>query len=82
MLIVIPMNILSGGNTPLDSMPTAIQWIMFFSPTTHFVNISQAILFRRAGLEAVWIDFVAVAFIAAAFFGIALVRFRASVATA
>ncbi len=82
MLVVVPMNILSGGTTPLDSMPTAIQTIMFFSPTTHFVNISQAILFRGAGLEAVWIDFVAVALIAATFFGIALARFRASVAAA
>ena len=55
---------------------------MFFFPTTHFVKISQAILFRGAGLSAVWVDFVAVALIAAAFFGIALRRFRASVAAA
>lgn len=82
MLVVMPMNILSGGNTPLDSMPLAIQWIMFFSPTTHFVNISQAILFRGAGLAGVWVDFVAVALIAASFFGVALYRFRSSVARA
>jgi len=82
MLVVMPMNILSGANTPLESMPTAVQWIMFFSPTTHFVSIAQAILFRGAGFAAVWIDFVAVAVIAAGFFGIALARFRSSVATA
>ncbi len=82
MLVVMPMNILSGGNTPLDSMPVAIQWIMFFSPTTHFVSMAQAILFRGAGLEAVWPNLLAVSLIAATFFSIALARFRVSVATA
>ncbi|MGH0031444.1 MAG: ABC transporter permease [Myxococcota bacterium] len=81
MLVVIPVNILSGGNTPFDAMPDVIRWIMFFSPTTHFVTISQAILFRGAGLAAVWLPFVAVALIAAVLFGVALARFRASVAT-
>ena len=82
MLVVMPMNILSGGNTPLDAMPVSIQWIMFFSPTTHFVSIAQAILFRGAGLEVVWDEFLAVALIAAGFFAIALTRFRSSVARA
>ncbi len=82
MLVVIPMNVLSGGNTPLDSMPAMIRHIMFFSPTTHFVSIAHAILFRGAELAAVWTHFMAAALIAGAFFGIALVRFRSSVATA
>jgi ABC-2 type transport system permease protein len=74
------MSILSGNTTPLDSMPPAIQIIMQFSPSTHFVSFSQAILYRGAGFPIVWPEFAAVAAIGAVFFLGALLRFRASVA--
>jgi ABC-2 type transport system permease protein len=50
LLVALPLNILSGGNTPLDSMPPWLQAIMRLSPSTHFVSFAQAILFRGAGL--------------------------------
>lgn len=76
MLVAVPMNILSGANTPLESMPVALQKIMQFSPSTHFVSFAQAILFRDAGLAVVWRDFVAVAVVGCLFLGLALLRFR------
>jgi ABC-type multidrug transport system permease subunit len=45
-LIVLPMILLSGGYTPLESIPPALQFVMQAVPTTHFVKIAQAILFR------------------------------------
>jgi ABC-2 type transport system permease protein len=78
--IVFPMMLLSGGYTPLDGMPQAIRTVTMFSPTTHFVSIAQAILFRGAGFGLIWQSFAAVAAIGAVFFLGALVRFRASVA--
>ncbi len=81
MLVALPMNLLSGGNTPLDSMPLALQLIMQVSPSTHFVNFAQAILFRGAGLSVVWPDYLAVAVVGGIFFAAALLRFR-SVAAA
>lgn len=78
--IVFPMILLSGGYTPLDGMPQAIRTVTMFSPSTHFVSIAQAILFRGAGFELVWQSFAAVAAIGAVFFLGALLRFRASVA--
>lgn len=75
-LVAVPMNILSGANTPVESMPAALQAIMQFSPTTHFVSFAQAILFRDAGLAVVWRDFVAVAVVGCFFLGLALLRFR------
>jgi ABC-2 type transport system permease protein len=78
--IVFPMVLLSGGFTPLDSMPEVIRTIMMFSPTTHFVEFATAILFRGAGFGVVWQSFAAVAAIGAVFFMGALLRFRASVA--
>jgi ABC-2 type transport system permease protein len=82
-LLAIPvflvLNILSGGQTPLDSMPPWLQDVMQFSPTTHFVNLSMAILYRGASLTAVWPDFAAVVAMGLVFFLGALARFRRTV---
>ena len=50
MLVYLPMNMLSGGNTPLESMPPWLANFMQISPSTHFVAFAQAILYRGAGL--------------------------------
>ena len=50
-LVAVPMMLLSGSNTPLESMPLPLQYIMQASPSTHFVSFAQAILFRGAGLR-------------------------------
>jgi ABC-2 type transport system permease protein len=74
--VFIVMNLLSGGNTPLDSMPPFLQTVMQGSPSTHFVSIAQAILYRGAGFDTVWPEFAATAVIGAVFFVGALRRFR------
>ncbi|HVO92780.1 MAG TPA: ABC transporter permease [Terriglobales bacterium] len=76
MLVAIPMNMLSGGNTPLESMPPFLRTVMQASPSTHFVSFAQAILYRGAGFEVVWPQFLAVALIASVFLAGALLRFR------
>ncbi len=79
MLVYVVMLLLSGGNTPLDSMPEALQAIMLFVPSTHFVSLAQAIIFRDAGIETVWPNFLAAALIGVVFFLAALFRFRKTV---
>ena len=74
--LFIIMNLLSGGNTPLDSMPQLLQTVMQGSPSTHFVSFAQAILYRGAGFDIVWQEFAATAAIGAVFFVGALLRFR------
>jgi ABC-2 type transport system permease protein len=76
MLIAMPMNILSGTNTPLESMPPWLATIMQASPSTHFVSFAQAILYRGAGFDVVWPQFLVVAAIGGLFFVAALFRFR------
>lgn len=75
-LIVLPMNMLSGGFTPLESEPAWLQTAMQVSPSTHYVAFAQAILFRGAGFDVVWPRFAATAGIGALFFAWSLVRFR------
>ncbi len=45
-LIVFPMQMLSAGVTPRESMPRFVLDEMLRAPTSHFVSASQAILFR------------------------------------
>ncbi|GAA5232918.1 ABC transporter permease [Verticiella sediminum] len=75
-LVLLPLQMLSGGSTPRESMPDVVQNIMLLAPTTHFVELGQAILFRGAGFDVVWVQFVAMAVIGAVFFAVSLARFR------
>ena len=78
-MVLLPLQMLSGGMTPRESMPEFVQQIMMGAPTTHFVKLAQGILFRGAGLDVVWPQFLALAVISAALFGIALMRFRKTI---
>ncbi len=76
MLLLIPLQMLSGATTPFESMPAVIQTIMLAAPNTHFVMLAQSILFRGAGLDVVWPQLAALLAISAAYFAFALARFR------
>ena len=79
-LVLMPLQMLSGSSTPQESMPVWVQKVMQFAPTTHFVDITQGILFRGAGIEAMWKPFLKLFLIGAALFALSLKRFRKSVA--
>ncbi len=79
-LVYLVLNMLSGGATPLDSMPEWLESLLRLSPTTHFVNSALAILYRGADLSMVWPEIAATAAIGLVFFCVALVRFRRMIA--
>lgn len=79
--VVMPMMMLSGGFTPLDSMPEWVQWIMAVLPSPHFVRFSAAVLFKGAGMATVWPSFLAIVVIGTVFFLLALARFRTALTT-
>ena len=78
-LILLPLQLLSGGMTPRESMPELVQSVMLLAPTTHFVELGQAILYRGAGLDVVWQPFLALAAIGSALFALSLARFRKTI---
>ncbi|GEO87008.1 MULTISPECIES: ABC transporter permease [Alphaproteobacteria] len=79
--VLVIMNLLSGSITPMESMPVWLQNIMQASPSTHFVAFAQAILYRGAGLETVWVDLVVMVGLSALFFLVSLKRFRLTMAS-
>jgi ABC-2 type transport system permease protein len=78
-LILLPLQLLSGSFTPRESMPAFVQNLMLAAPTTHFVALGQAILFRGAGLGVVWPQFLALIAIGGVFFAVSLNRFRKTI---
>ena len=67
---------------PLESMPRWLTTVMQASPSTHFVSFAQAILYRGAGIDVVWPQFVFVGVIGAVFLAFAILRFRSTSAQA
>jgi ABC-2 type transport system permease protein len=79
-LILLPLQMLSGNSSPRESMPELVQNLMLLAPTTHFVMLSQAILFRGANIWVVWPQFLALTVIGGVFFVVSALQFRKSVA--
>ena len=77
MMVLLPLQVLSGGLTPRESMPDIIQTIMLAAPNTHFVSLAQSVLFRGAGLDVEWPQLALLGVIGAVFFIFSLQRFRA-----
>src|SRR5262249_22393363 len=78
-LVLLPLQMLSGSMTPRESMPAWVQNVMLVAPNTHFVVLAQAILYRGSGFDVVWPEFLALTTIGAVFFGITLWRFRQTI---
>lgn len=78
-LVLMPLDTLSGGTTPFESMPLAVRMLMSLSPTTHFIEMSQAILFRGAGIDVVWQQFLWLAAIGGVLFTVSHARFRRTI---
>ena len=76
MPVLIVMILLSGSTTPIESVPSWLRTAMQVSPSTHFVALSQAILYRGAGIAIIWPQLAALLAIGVAFFSLALMRFR------
>jgi ABC-2 type transport system permease protein len=79
-LVVMVIQLLSGGSTPVESQPGWLQAVTYFLPSRHFVSFSQIIIYRGGGLAAVWRNFTMVAVIGLAFFSYSVVLFRKSIA--
>lgn len=74
--IYIVTRLLSGGETPMESMSQTVQDITFFSPVTQFVMYAQSVLFRNADLAIVWPQLAILSVAGVLFLALALSRFH------
>jgi ABC-2 type transport system permease protein len=78
-LVVVVLQLLSGGSTPVESQPSWLQALTYLLPTRHFVTFSQVIVYRGGGLGAVWPSFAVVGGVGLAFFVYSVGAFRKSI---
>ena len=79
-LVVVVLQLLSGGSTPVESQPKWLQSMTYFLPTRHFVSFSQVIIYRGGGIGAVWKQFAMVSVVGLGFFIYSVSLFRKSIA--
>ena len=48
-LFIFPMIMFSGLLFPVENMPTAIQWISYFDPLTHYMGLLRNIMLKGGG---------------------------------
>ena len=77
-LTILPLMLLSGSITPFESMPMILQDLMQLMPTSHFVDLSQSILFKGAGISIIWKKMLIIFVIGAVFFSLTLILFKRS----
>ena len=78
--VFLTLNMLSGGPSPIESMPEPLQEAIQISPTMHFVKFIQAVLCRGAGIDVVWPHLAVLLALGAVFLALALARFRSMLA--
>ena len=79
-MVIMVLQLLSGGNTPVESQPQWLQALTYFLPSRHFVSFSQVIIYRGGGLSGVWRQFAMVSAVGLAFFIYSVSLFRKSIA--
>ncbi|WP_417807206.1 ABC transporter permease [Thioclava sp.] len=80
MLVIMPIMILSGGMSPIESQPLWLQPITWLLPSRHYMDFAIAITYRGAGLSVVWLEFLWTFLLGAAVLLLSLLLFRRSVA--
>jgi ABC-2 type transport system permease protein len=80
MMTIMSMMMLSGGMSPIESQPEVIQPLTWLLPSRHYMSFAQAVIFRGAGFDIVWPQFLTVAGLGTVFFAASLLLFRRSIA--
>lgn len=79
MMTIMPMMMLSGGMTPIESQPEIIQPVTWFLPSRHYTSFAQAVVFRGADISIVWTQLLTITGLGCVFFASSLALFRRSI---
>ncbi len=73
-----PFFILSGFAFPIAAMPKALQWFTMINPLRYFLVIIRAVFLKGVGINVLWLQFLALALLAAAMLTVSVLRFTKS----
>lgn len=79
MLTVLPILLLSGGETPIEGQPEWLQALTLFPPSRHYIACCQAIARKGAGIETIWPGLLWMALLGTSLLVASLMLFRRSV---
>jgi ABC-2 type transport system permease protein len=69
-------NLLSGAFMPVEAMPQWLQPVAVLNPIYHFGRITRGALIKGSGLDALWVDFLALLAFTVVFVSPSVRRFR------
>lgn len=75
-LFLLPAIVLSGFLYPVESMPTAFQYLTILNPVRHFLEVVRAVFLKGTGFSILWPQIVALTLMATFGLWAATVRFR------
>lgn len=79
-LFFLPAIILAGFLYPVHTMPAFFRWLSLLDPVRHFLTIVRGIFLKGQGMADLWPEFLVLAGMAVGALGLAVGRFRRSLA--
>jgi ABC-2 type transport system permease protein len=74
--INVPLGLVSGAVTPLESMPPIFQYLSFINPLRYYVEIMRGLLLKGVGLDVLWPNVIALFLFAIFLLTVSTSRFR------
>ncbi|MEH1792426.1 ABC transporter permease [Nostoc sp.] len=71
-----PLILLSGGNSPIASMPTYMQWLSYLDPLRYYIEVCRGVILKGVGLAELWSQVLILLLFAIALMGLSIRRFR------
>ncbi len=74
--VLSPFFILSGFAFPISSMPQVLQWFTYLNPLRYYLVVIRGTFLKGVGVDVLWPQFAAMAFLAAVLLTLSILRFR------
>jgi len=74
----VPMVLLCGAISPIESMPSFFQYLSWLNPLRHYVHILRSVLLKNAGWNVLWLPILMIVLFATLLFSISIYRFQNS----
>jgi ABC-2 type transport system permease protein len=75
-----PALLLSGFMFPIANMPLEVQWVTYLNPLRYFLVIIRGLFLKGVGVDVLWPQMAALAVLGLATMGLAVRRFRKTLA--